>query len=75
MHEYFILEILKIVYNIHPNLPILSLSSYVNDILQRYNLINIVYGITPESDNFLVEDCLVNYKNLVKRLYNININY
>lgn len=75
IHEYFTLEILKIVYNIHPNLPILSLSTYVNDILQRYNLTNIVYGISPESDNFLVEDCLINYKNLVKRLYNININY
>jgi len=75
IHEHFTLEILKIVYTIHPNLPILSLSNYVNDILQRYSLTNIVYGISPESDNFLIEDCLVDYRNLIKRLKDININY
>jgi len=75
IHEYFNLQILKIVYNKHSNLPILSLSNYVNDILRRYSLTNIVYGISPESDDFLVDNCLIDYNNLIKRLYNININF
>ncbi len=75
IYRYFTLEILRIVYNRQADIPILSMGRTVNNILRGYNLINIVYGISPGNDNFLIEDCLVDYRNLVKRLYNININY
>ncbi len=72
--EYFNLQILKILFNLNTNLPILCFGD-VKHILLKYKIPNIIYGSYPDNSNFEFDHCFINYNNMFKRLYNFNFNF